>query len=291
LTARRFGIDRATVKRYCKLLDERGTLEPRKAPGKAPKLDEKARKLLVEDLEIRPWATHSQSAESLLAACGVSVSEATICRTLRRLSQSKKRSTGARERDEFLRTLWRMELGRIDPERLIFVDEMGTHTSLAPLYAYAPIGERAFFEVPRNRGKNTTLLRSLDRGGMGPSSMAVEGATTSRIFEAYVERVLAPALRPGQVVVMDNLGAHRPRRVRELIEARGCELVYLPSYSPDLNPIEEAFAKVKHLLKEIGARTKKALIEAMGRALAVVGAEDARGYFAHCGYRTPAQQL
>src|SRR5436190_740577 len=136
-----------------------------------------------------------------------------------------------------------MELGHIDAERLVFVDEMGTHTSLAPLYAYAPIGERAFFEVPRNRGKNTTLLASLDRGGMGPS-MAVEGATTSGIFEAYVERVLAPALapalRPGQVVVMDRLGAHRPRRVRELIEARGCELVYLPSYSPDLNPIEES---------------------------------------------------
>jgi transposase len=90
-TARRFGIDRATVKRYCKQLDERGTLEPRKAPGKAPKLDEKARKLLVEDLELRPWATHSQRAEFLLAACGVSVSEATICRTLRRLSRSRKK--------------------------------------------------------------------------------------------------------------------------------------------------------------------------------------------------------
>jgi transposase len=189
-----------------------------------------------------------------------------------------------------LRLLWREEVGRVDPSSLVFVDEMGTHTSLAPLYAYAPIGERAFFEVPRNRGKNTTLLASLDRGGMGPS-MAVEGATTSGVFEAYVERVLAPALRPGQVVVMDRLGAHRPRRVRELIEARGCELVYLPSYSPDLNPIEEAFAKVKHLLREISARTKEALIEAMGRALAAVGAEDARGYFAHCGYLTPAQQL
>jgi transposase len=123
--------------------------------------------------------------------------------------------------------------------------------------------------------------------------MAVEGATTSTILEAYVERVLAPALRPGQLVVMDNLGAHRPRRVRELIEGRGVASSRLPAFllSPDLNPIEEAFAKVEHLLKEIGARTKKALMEAMGRALAVVGAEDARGYFAHCGYRTPAQQL
>jgi transposase len=183
-----------------------------------------------------------------------------------------------------------MELSRIDAERLVFVDEMGTHTSLASLYAYAPIGERAFFEVPRNRGANTTLLTSLNQEGMGPS-MAVEGATTARVFETYVEQLLAPALKPGEVVVMDNLGAHRPKRVRELIEARGCELLYLPPYSPDLNPIEEALSKVKHILRKIAARTKEALIEAMGRALGAVSAQDVRGFFTHCGYRSPAQQL
>jgi len=181
-----------------------------------------------------------------------------------------------------------MEMGGLDPGRLVFVDEMGTHTSLAPVYAYAPIGERAFFEIPRNRGRNTVLLSSLHAGGMGPS-MAVEGATTSEVFEAYVEHLLAPTLRPGQVVVMDNLGAHRPKRVRELIEGRGCELLYLPPYSPDLNPIEEAFSKVKHVLRKIAARTREALVGAMGGALDAVGAEDARGFFAHCGYRAPAQ--
>jgi transposase len=183
-----------------------------------------------------------------------------------------------------------MEIGCVDPGQLVFVDEMGTHTSLAPLYAYAPVGERAFFELPRNRGMNTTLLSSVHVEGMGPS-MAVEGATTARVFETYVEHFLAPALRPGQVVVMDNLGAHRPKRVRELIEARGCELIYLPPYSPDLNPIEEAFSKLKHILRKIGARTKEALIEAMGCALAAVSAQDVRGFFVHCGYRIPAQQL
>jgi transposase len=183
-----------------------------------------------------------------------------------------------------------MELGCIDPSRLVFVDEMGTHTSLAPIYAYAPIGERAFFEIPRNRGKKTTLLRSIHATGLGPS-MAVEGATTARVFETYVERVLAPTLSPGQVVVMDKLGAHRPKKIRALIEERGCELLYLPSYSPDLNPIEEALSKLKHLLRKIAARTKDALIEAMGGALAAVSAEDVRGFFNHCGYRDPAQQL
>jgi transposase len=183
-----------------------------------------------------------------------------------------------------------MEVCRIDPERLVFVDEMGTHTSLAPLYAYAPVGERAFFKIPRNRGKNTTLLTSLRGGGMGPS-MAVEGATTARVFETYVERLLAPTLKPGQIVVLDNLGAHRPKKVRELIEAKGCKLLYLPPYSPDLNPIEEAFAKLKHILRKIAARTKEALIEAMGRALGAISAQDVRGFFTHCGYHIPAQQL
>lgn len=189
-----------------------------------------------------------------------------------------------------MRNLWRMEVGCIEAGRLVFVDEMGTHTSLAPLYGYAPVGERAFFEIPRNRGKNTTLLASLHAQGMGPA-MAVEGATTREVFEAYVEHFLAPALKPGQIVVMDNLGAHRPKRVRELIEERGCELIYLPPYSPDLNPIEQAFSKVKLILRKIGARSKEALIEAMGRALGAVRVEDVRGFFAHCGYRTLAQQL
>ncbi len=183
-----------------------------------------------------------------------------------------------------------MEIGRVDPGRLVFVDEMGAHTSLAPLRGYAPVGRRAFFEIPRNRGKNTTLLTSLHREGMGPS-MAVEGGTTSRVFETYVERLLAPALRPGQVVVMDNLGAHRPKRVRELIEERGAELLYLPSYSPEYNPIEEAFAKVKDLLRKAAARSKEALLDAIAAALSAIGAEDARGFFEHAGYRPTAHLL
>jgi transposase len=121
--------------------------------------------------------------------------------------------------------------------------------------------------------------------------MAVEGATTARVFETYIERVLAPALRPGQVVVMDNLGAHRPKKIEQIIEQRGCDLLYLPSYSPDLNPIEEALSKIKHILRKIGARTKDSLIEAMGLALGAVSARDAGGFFVSCGYRTPAQQL
>ena len=191
-----------------------------------------------------------------------------------------------------MRAAWRaLVAGRIDAERLVFVDEMGSNTSLFSLYAWAPRGERALRSVPRNRGKNTTLLASMTTEGMGPC-VAVVGATTRVVFETFVERLLAPALSPGQVVVMDNLSAHKGERVRELIEVRGCELLFLPPYSPDLNPIEEAFSKVKGLLRRAGARTREeAVIEPMGRALDVVTAEDARGFFEHCGYPIPAQPL
>lgn len=165
----------------------------------------------------------------------------------------------------------------------MFVDECGTHTSMTRLRARAPKGERAYGRVPRNRGRNTTLLASMTHEGMGPS-MAVEGATTAGVFEAYVERVLAPSLKPGQVVVMDNLGAHRGHRVRELVEGRGCGLVFLPPYSPDFSPIEEAFSKIKALLRKAQARNRGDLVEAIGRALSAVSAKDAGGFFGHCGY-------
>jgi transposase len=132
-----------------------------------------------------------------------------------------------------------MVAGVLDPGKLVFVDECGTHTSLAPLYGYSPKGEPLKQSVPRNRGKNTTLVASITLEGMGPS-LAVEGSTTKEVFEAYLEQVLLPEVEEGQVLIMDKLPAHKPNRMRELIEARGCQLLYLPSYSPEYNPIEEA---------------------------------------------------
>jgi transposase len=193
------------------------------------------------------------------------------------------------ERDEWQRAAWRvMVVQSLDACSLVFVDEMGTNTSLSPVYGWARKGERAYCSVPRNRGKNTTLLASMSLEGMGPS-LAVEGTTTSAVFETYVERVLAPNLRKGQVVVMDNLSAHKRDRVRELIEGRGCELIYLPPYSPDLSPIEEAFSKIKGLLRKAKARSRETLLEAIGVAISALSAEDARGFFEHCGYRAAAQ--
>jgi transposase len=205
--------------------------------------------------------------------------------------EPKKRSLGAGERDEFLRAAWRLLVaGEVDARWLVFVDEMGTNVSLSPIYAWSPLGERAFGSAPRNWGKNVTLLASITREGLGPC-LAVEGATTREVFETYLEHVLAPTLTPGQVVVMDNLSAHKGERVKEIVEGRDCELLYLPPYSPDFNPIEQAFSKVKGLMRRAQARTREALIGAMGLALDTVSARDARGFFGHCGYRSMGQLL
>ena len=172
-----------------------------------------------------------------------------------------------------------MVSGTLDARSLVFVDEMGTNTSLSPLYGWAKKGERAYCSVARNRGPNTTLLSSMSISGIGPS-LAVEGATNREVFETYVERVLAPRLRPGQVVVMDNLTAHKGDKVKELIEEQGCKLIYLPPYSPDFNPIEEAFSKIKGLVRKSEARSREALVDAIGKGISMVTTEDAGGFFA-----------
>jgi transposase len=200
---------------------------------------------------------------------------------------------GAGERDEFLRAAWRALVAEeVDADRLVFVDEMGANVSLSALYAWSRKGERAFGSAPRNWGKNVTLVASITEEGVGPC-LAVEGSTSREVFEAYLEGVLGPTLSPGLVVVMDNLSAHKGERVREIVEGCGCELCCtVPPYSsPDFNPIEQAFSKLKGLLRRSEARTREALIEAMGRALSALTAQDARGFFGHCGYREVVQLL
>jgi transposase len=137
--------------------------------------------------------------------------------------------------------------------------------------------------VPRNRGKNTTLIAGLSLAGI-QAPMILEGGVDTLAFEAYVEQVLAPTLSPGQIVVLDNLSVHSGERVRQAIEARGCQVLFLPAYSPDMTPIEEAFSKLKAWLRRLGARTREALPDALAEALARITAQDARGWFWHCGY-------
>jgi transposase len=175
-------------------------------------------------------------------------------------------------------------------ERFVFVDECSTNIALSPIYARAPRGERAHGKAPRNWGKNVSLVCAIDAEGVKPS-MSVEGAVDAKVFESYVEHFLVPKLRRGQIVVMDNLSVHKSKRVERLIKGAGCELLFLPPYSPDFNPIEEAFSKVKGSLRKAGARTREALVEATGRALDTITREDIRGFFSDCGYRLPVQSL
>jgi transposase len=168
-------------------------------------------------------------------------------------------------------------------EDLVFLDETGSHIAMTPLYAYAPRGERAVGRVPRNYGSIMTLIASLSLSGMGPA-FVLDGAADSAAFEIYIEHILAPSLRPGQIVVLDNLSIHLSPRVKQVIEACGCRLLFLPAYSPDFSPIEEAFSKLKAILRRQGARTREALQEAIALALDLITAQDARGWFTHCGY-------
>jgi transposase len=194
----------------------------------------------------------------------------------------------ATERDEVRHDLWHRIVRKFDARWLVFVDESGANTSLALRYARAPRGQRAPGRVPRNHGRNITLVAGLAWEGL-IAPMTIEGAIDTPAFEAYVQHVLIPALMPGQIVVLDNLAVHHKAAIRQLIEATGCRLLFLPSYSPDLSPIELAFAKLKAFLRRVAARTHDTLQDTIAQGIDRITPQDARGFFRHCGYHSPAQ--
>jgi transposase len=177
----------------------------------------------------------------------------------------------------------------LDPADFVFVDETGANRGMTPRYARAPRGERARGRAPAQRGTNVTLVAALSLDGIGPA-LTLGGALDRAACEVYVRDLLAPSLRPGQIVIWDNVRSHQGETVRAAIEARGCRLLFLPAYSPDFSPIEHAFGKLKEYLRRAEARTREALEEAIGAALATITAADARGWFTHCGYRSLAQR-
>ena len=169
-------------------------------------------------------------------------------------------------------------IGKIDLDRLIFLDESGVSTQMTRLYARSTGGGRIHEATPDGRWKILTILGAISTRGM-IATMTIEAATDREIFLAYLDEVLCPKLRPGDVVVMDNLSSHKVNGVRERIEAAGAQLLYLPPYSPDLNPIEKAWAKLKQLLRAAKARTKEALDQAIAQVLPLLTAEDAKAWF------------
>jgi len=167
--------------------------------------------------------------------------------------------------------------------RLVFVDESGAKTNMTRLYGRAMAGQRAIDNTPCGHWCTTTMISSVRLDG-STACMVVDGATNKDVFEAYVEQILLPSLKADDIVVLDNLAAHKNQRVRELIKSVGGELWYLPAYSPDLNPIEKMWSKIKSILRTLKARTEEALIKAIAKSLEMVTASDAKGWFESCGY-------
>jgi transposase len=192
----------------------------------------------------------------------------------------------ASERDEQARAAFRTNQATLEADKLVVLDECGTNTSLTPTHGWSKRGQRACATVPRNHGKNVTLIAALTTKGAlsAQTCMVLEGATDRLAFEAYIEKVLSPHLKSGQTVIMDNLSSHKSLKVRQLIEAKGCKVLFLPAYSPDLSPIELAFSKLKAYLRRVGARNREALESAIGQCVELITPKDALGYFRHCGY-------
>jgi transposase len=200
---------------------------------------------------------------------------------------AEKKSLYAQEQDtlwiQIRRQAWWAAVSQIDPQRLVFQDESGTTTEMTRRYGRAPRGERVTEGTPAGQWHTLTLLGAMSLRGV-IAAMTVESPTDGDVFLAYVERVLCPRLQAGQVVVMDNLAAHKVEGVRSLIEAVGAELLYLPPYSPDFNPIEQAWSKIKQHLRSAKARTVESLETAITVALAQITPNNASAWFTHCGY-------
>jgi transposase len=181
------------------------------------------------------------------------------------------------------RTQWIKYQDRVDPSRLVFIDETWTRTNMAPLRGWAPCGSRLIAKVPDGRWKTMTFLAAL-RHDRIEAPWLLEGPIDGESFTTYVEKVLLPTLRPGDIVIMDNLGSHRGKIVRALIRSAGAKLFFLPKYSPDLNPIEQVFAKLKHLLRKAAARTLDTVCEAIGELLGTFTKDECANYFKNSGY-------
>ena len=171
----------------------------------------------------------------------------------------------------------------MDPARFVFLDETGTTTTMTRRYGWAPKGERVVDATPWGHWKVTTFVAGLRASGL-IAPMVLDGPMTGEVFRAYVEQVLIPELSPGDVVVLDNLAAHKVAGIREIIQAAEASLLYLPPYSPDLNPIEQMFAKLKALLRKAAARTKEALWATIGELLDEFSPEECQNYLTNSGY-------
>lgn len=202
---------------------------------------------------------------------------------------AKKKTMVAREQDPEERATWRADAVDLDPEQMVFLDETSTPTTLTPTMARAPRGQRAIGFAPLGHREQISLLAALTPNGFG-AALSLPGAINRDAFDGFMVKMLIPTLRPGQIVLCDNLSVHKSAKAREALEAAGCTLRFLPRYSPDFNPIEQAFSKLKQHLRKANARTVDTVIDATGAAMTTVTMQDARAFYADAGYPLPIGQ-
>jgi transposase len=281
--AARFKVNTSTITRLLQLRRQTGSFEPRPhGGGVEPTLDHDALERLRKLVEETPDAT----LEALKQKLGVSGSRMIVCRALQKLGlPRKKKSPHAAERDtpevQEERREFAEDVESIEPRRLVFVDETGVTTAMTPAYGRAPKGERVEASAPAS-WESVTVVAAMGLSGVR-APLAFKGAINAATFLMYVEQVLVPALRRGDVVVFDNLKSHLAPAVSEAIERAGASVLPLPRYSPDFNPIEEMFSKFKEFLRRVGARAKEHLYDAIGEGLREVTPEDILGWFRHAG--------
>jgi transposase len=181
------------------------------------------------------------------------------------------------------RAWWKRQQGRLDPKRLVFIDETWTKTNMAPIRGWGMSGQRLLARVPHGHWKTMTFLAAL-RVDRIDAPCVFDGPINGESFQLYVEQILLPSLKPGDIVIMDNLGSHRGRAIRSAIRSRGARLAFLPPYSPDLNPIEQVFAKLKHLMRKASERTLEAAWQRIGTLLTSFNEQECANYFRNAGY-------
>lgn len=283
-------VGRASVNRWTSRFKKTGSVDPKPTGGpRNVKLTEESIRFLLDFVKAHPDATLARLVDELEKSCHVKIGKSAVAEALKKrgLSRKKKSLVATEQKSErvmLLRSQFAGKQKQHDPERLVFIDEAGTHISMTPTHGWAPRGERLHDYVPRNRGTVTTMLGALTIGGL-EAVMTIEGSTNSAVFHAFITEVVAPRLNAGDIVILDNVSAHKNKKTKQHLEKMGVELVFLPPYSPDMNPIEECWSKVKSALRRFCARTIEGLDSAIASAAEAVTPTDAAGWFAHAGYR------
>ena len=279
-----FGISVSTIQDWLKRFEETGDVEPLPRGREQPLIRDDQAQAVQAVVDQLPEATLAEYCDAWEQATGQRVSAPTMCRALQRFDRPRKKKTiAAVERDEVAREAWRELVETLPVARVTVFDESGTQLDMSSAYARAPRGERAYATERRNTGHNMTLLVGITLAGM-TAPFVVEGSVTTAVMETYVQQVLLPTLQAGDIVILDNLSVHHTPSVTQLFTDHGCQLLFLPAYSPDFSPIENAFAKMKGVLRRLRAQTVDTLINAIAQAVDTITPQNARGYFTHAGF-------